>query len=228
VKEVLADTGYSSGASYKFLEANTITAYIPAIGGYKPEKEGFTYNEAEDFYTCTQGKKLSFRSIRKDKDRKTSTKRYRTLVVDCRDCPLSKQCCKNVNYKEVSHSVDKPYYDKAYTLLNTRKGKQKMRLRKSTVEPVWGTLLHFRRMKKVYTIGNDLANKQLLMAAAAYNLKKFMNFNPTKNIKVAAMAIKNRVVKSVSTDLNNILLFFDRIIFGGNYKTQKCIIYQSK
>ena len=40
-----------------------------------------------------------------------------------------------------------------------------MRLRAST-EPVWGTLLHFRRLKKVYAKGNDLANKQVLMAAA--------------------------------------------------------------
>ncbi len=220
VEEVLADTGYSSGTSYKFLADHNIAAYIPTIGGYKPEKEGFTYNQEEDFYVCTQGKKLSFRSIKKEKGRKTSTIRYRTLIADCRDCPLKKQCCKNMNYKEVSHSADKSYYDKAYTLLGTCEGKQKMRLRKLTVEPVWGTLLHFQRMKKVYTKGNDLANKQLLMATAAYNLKKFMNFNSTKNIKIAVMAMKNSAAKSVSTCLNKILLILNQILFDRAYKMQ--------
>ncbi|MDR2999806.1 MAG: hypothetical protein LBU89_00960 [Fibromonadaceae bacterium] len=46
----------------------------------------------------------------------------------------------------------------------------------ATVEPVWGTLLNFMRMKKVHTIGNALANKQILMAAATYNLKKLILF----------------------------------------------------
>ncbi|MCL2683523.1 MAG: IS1182 family transposase [Bacteroidales bacterium] len=204
VDEVLADAGYSSGASYSFLEENNITAYIPVHGGYKPEKTGFMYNENEDFYTCTQGVKLPFKSIKKEKNRKTQTKEYRAMKTDCKYCLLKKQCCKNSNYGQVSHSIDKPYYDKAYTLLNTRKGRQKMRLRKSTVEPVWGTLLHFRGMKKVYTKGNALATKQLLMAAAAYNLKKLLGFNC---VKIAVMTIRNIVDKPISTWRTQFLLF---------------------
>jgi len=49
VEEVLADTAYSSGVSYKFLEEQGITAYIPTISGYKSEKVGFTYNKEEDY-----------------------------------------------------------------------------------------------------------------------------------------------------------------------------------
>jgi hypothetical protein len=171
VEEVLADTGYSSGESYKFLEAHDITAFIPAHGSYSAEKEGFTYNEEGDCYTCSQGTKLPFKRIKTHSDRLTSSKVYQSTTADCRNCPLKLKCCKKGSYKELTHSIDKPYYDKAYQLLNTQQGKRKMRIRGKTVEPVWGTLLHYRRMKKVYTIGNDLANKQLLMAAAVYNLK---------------------------------------------------------
>ena len=53
-----------------------------------------------------------------------------------------------MNYQRLWDSVDRPYYEKTYKRINTRKGKHKMRLRGSTVEPVWGTLLHYRRMKK--------------------------------------------------------------------------------
>jgi hypothetical protein len=79
-----------------------------------------------------------------------------------------------------------------------------MRLRASTVEPVWRTLLDFRRLRKGYTKGNDLANKQVLMAAAAYNLKKLMGF---KCIKLAAKALKNTAKNLNIIILNQILLF---------------------
>jgi hypothetical protein len=100
-------------------------------------------------------------------------------------------------------------------LLNTQQGKRKMRMRKAIVEPVWGTLLHFRRLKKVYTKGNDLANKQVLMAAAAYNLKKLMGFETIKSVA--------NVIKIASTDLkltifNKISLCYDFILFYSNYK----------
>jgi hypothetical protein len=38
IEEVLADTGYSSGESYQFLEKNDITAYIPPAGQYSIDK----------------------------------------------------------------------------------------------------------------------------------------------------------------------------------------------
>jgi hypothetical protein len=225
IEEVLADTGYSSGTSYDYLEKQNITAYIPPHGSYQPEKEGFIYNKEEDCYVCSQGKKLIFKGIYKAKNRTTSNKEYRTTAADCRDCPFKARCCKNKNYKQVSHSADKEHYDKAYKLLNTRSGKRKMRLRSKTVEPVWGTLLHFRGLKKVYTKGNDLANKQVLMAAAAYNLKKLMGF---KTIKSAANTIKIAAADLKTTVFDKIMLFCEFILFSLNDKKLKTNIAVTK
>ena len=219
VDEVLADTGYSSGLSYDYLEKQNITAYIPPIGGYKPEKERLTFNEEENCYTCSQGVKLLFKGIKQESGRKTFSKEYRSRAADCRNCPLKAQCCKKSRYKEVSHSLSKPYYDKAYKLLNTRKGKQKMRLRSKTVEPVWGTLLYFRGLKKIYTKGNDLANKQVLMAATAYNLKKLMIYSNIKPVANALNALKNIAVNIKSNVLTLILLFFSSILFILSFMT---------
>jgi transposase len=202
VEEVLADTNYSSGETYQFLEDTNITAYIPPHGQYHAEKEGFTYNEDGDFYSCSQGTKLPFKRIRQEHNRQTFSKEYRTTTADCKHCPQKEKCCKKMNYKSLKHSIDKPYYDKAYLLMNTQKGKRKMRLRAATVEPVWGTLLHFRKLKKVYTLGQDLANKQILMAAAAYNLKKLIYFKMLKN---TANELKNSVMSLKSVILNDIL-----------------------
>ena len=224
ITEVLADTNYSSGETYRFLEDKNITAYIPTHGSYQPEKVGFIYDEQDDSYTCSQGVKLPFKGLDTDRSRATLSKQYRSASADCKHCPLKEQCCKKTRYKQLKHSIDKAHYDKAYKLLNTRQGKQKMRLRKSTVEPVWGTLLYFRGMKKVYTKGNDLANKQLLMAAAAYNLKKLISIN---TIKIVANMIKNTVAELKTTVLNQILLFLENIICELNYKTLKHTLCRS-
>lgn len=187
VDEVLADAGYSSGSSLKYLEEAGIRAYIPAHGAYKPEREGFIYNKEGDFYLCPQGNKLLFTGIKRDNLRKTTARDYHTRVEDCRDCSLKNSCANKRGIKTITDSADKPYYDRTYKRTNTAKGKQMIRLRSSTVEPVLGTLLNFRRMKRVYTRGIGLAGKHVLLAATAYNLKKMMAYKTIKT-KVDAMA----------------------------------------
>jgi hypothetical protein len=51
-------------------------------------------------------------------------------------------------------------------------------LRQSTVEPVFGSLINFYAMRKVNTRSIDSAHKCMLMAAIAYNLKKYMKYSP--------------------------------------------------
>ena len=219
VEEVLADTNYSSGESYAFLEDNSITAYIPPHGAYNPEREGFVYNEQEDCYTCSQGVKLCFKGIKKEKSRTTLTKRYRSTVADCKNCPLRETCCKKMKYKQIEHTADKAHYDRAYQLINPRRGKRMRRLRQSTVEPVWGTLLYFRGLKKVYTKGNDLANKQVLLASTAYNLKKYMAF---KGIKSAASVVKYVAADLKSKTFEHFLMLYKLLGFAlRNYTLRK-------
>ena len=150
--------------------------------------------------------------------RDTFGKEYRSKRADCRHCPIKEQCCKKMKYKRITHSIDKQYYDKAYKLINSIAGRQRIRLRSATVEPVWGTLLNFRRMRKVYTKGNELANKQLLMAAMAYNLKKLMNFDRRKSV---SNALKNAISNLKIMVFNQIFLFYNFIMFGSNYKITK-------
>jgi len=46
-------------------------------------------------------------------------------------------------------------------------------------------------MRKVYTLGQELAHKQILMAAASYNLKKLMNAMFFKKADSAVCAVAN-------------------------------------
>ena len=176
VQEVLADTNYSSGEALKHLEGHNITGYIPNFGLYKDQREGFTYFPQEDCYRCSQGIVLSFKGIRKRSDSDKYVRVYRSLTADCRDCPIKHLCISKKGIKTIEDTTDKPYYERMQKRLeNGVRDKMKKR-RSATVEPVLGTLLEFTSMRKVYTKGIDLANKHVLMACTAYNLKKLLRF----------------------------------------------------
>src|SRR5690606_12648233 len=54
-----------------------------------------------------------------------------------------------------------------------------------TVEPVLGTLINFLGMRRINTRGIRNANKCMIMAAVAYNIKKLMKFNRPRPISKA-------------------------------------------
>jgi transposase len=180
IKQLIADTGYSSGEALKYIEETGIDAYIPNFGLYKYEKEGFIYNKELDRYECQRGNKaiLPFKGVRKRGDGYDYSQ-YRSSETVCKSCPLRKECCgEKTKFKKLSHSIYKDYYDRMHEKLTDKEyyAKKMFRLRSSTVEPVLGTLINFLNMKRVNTRGIDSAHKHVLMAALTYNLKKYLRF----------------------------------------------------
>jgi hypothetical protein len=214
LEQILADTGYSSGQALKYLEENDIDAYIPNFGQYKPEREGFIYNKELDQYECQRGNKaiLPLKKIKQTHGGTYQFKNYRSSESVCKTCPLCKECCgEKTKFKKIDHSIYKEYYDRMHKKLTENKAyAQRMsRLRSSTVEPVLGTLINFLNMKRVNTRGIDLANKHVLMAALAYNLKKYLKF-VTKKAKSKAIAIKVEAKTAFSTYFSAFQLIFNR------------------
>jgi hypothetical protein len=116
---------------------------------------------------------------------------YRSSAKDCKNCPLKTTCIGKSNEKKIDETIDKPLYDKMHQRLQTAKARQLKKLRSSTVEPVIGTLVNFLAMKRVNTRGIKQANKCLIMAAVAYNLKKLLKFATHKTISITkSMEIK--------------------------------------
>jgi transposase len=179
IEEVYADAGYSSGTVLKALEQNNITGYIPNFGQYKPSREGFTYDKENDRYTCSRGVYLPF------KKRITTSlgyqmKVYRSSAKDCGPCPLRSVCIGKSDFKKIDDSIDKPYYDRMHQRLQTVNREKVRQIRGSTVEPVLGTLVNYLGMRRVNTRGLQQANKCMLMAAVAYNLKKLLKWEGKK------------------------------------------------
>ncbi|MEQ8471203.1 MAG: transposase [Marinoscillum sp.] len=100
-----------------------------------------------------------------------------TRWADCRDCPFKEDCIGNKTEKRFK--VVKPHQrvPAGHRKGEQPKGQYYKRKRQATVEPVLGVLTQFMGMRKVYTKGIHNANKQFIMAAIAYNLKKYLKFD---------------------------------------------------
>ena len=109
-KNIVADAGYESEENYLFIEANSQVAYIKPANyeisktrKYKKDisrRENMEYNEAEDYYICKNGQKLTFDY---DKTSKTRSGYKRTVSIysckDCHGCPYKTDCIRGNNSK---------------------------------------------------------------------------------------------------------------------------------
>ncbi len=174
---LLADTGYSDGRNYAFLEQIGLTSYIPPHGTYKGGPKGFTYNKEQDYYTCPQGKTIPFKKVFFEKRNNTKKKEYRCSSLVCKVCPIKQQCLgKSAQEKKFSVTYYREEYQRNNKRIKSTFGRKMKHKRSSTVEPVFGTLTQFMGLRKINTIGIQQANKVMHMAAIAYNIKKYLKF----------------------------------------------------
>lgn len=203
IKEVLADGNYSSSEALRTLEYKNIEGYIPNFGQYKSSREGFEYDKEKDCYICSQGKVLEYKYIKESHGNGNKMKQYRSSTKDCSSCPLKSKCTGKSLQKTIAVTVDKELFEKMHHRLQTLKARRMKKLRSSTVEPVLGTLVNFLGMRRVYTKGLRMADKCMIMAAVAYNLKKLLKWHTNKirimineNIKGLKNAFKESIVCS--------------------------------
>lgn len=177
ITEVLADGGYSSGEAIRALIGHHIEGYIPNSGSYKHsrEEEGFYYDAENDLYTCPNGARLPFRRLAPSAKKATIWKKiYESAPDDCRNCPLKAACITKRGTKQLVDSADKHLYEQMHKKTRSIKGRKMKLLRSSTVEPVLGSLINYTGMSRINSKGIQQANKCMLMAATAYNLKKLL------------------------------------------------------
>ncbi len=160
------------------------------FGQYKPFREGFIFDEADDRYTCeAKGIHLPYKKTYQDK-KGYYKKQYRSSAKDCGHCPLRTTCIGGrADYKKIEDTVDKYLYDQMHLRLQTPYAKRMKKLRQATVEPVLGTLINFMGARRIWTRGLQSTNKFMIGAAIAYNLKKWLNYTEQKR-KTAVISLK--------------------------------------
>jgi hypothetical protein len=187
VVDVVADTNYSNGLNYALLEARGITPWIPVFGQYKPQIEGFTYEQETDCFTCPAGKKLPFKRFDVDPDGHLS-KRYNAATGDCRRCSRKPTCIPKSKSRKITRTAYDAHYRRALARQQSRPGRRMRGLRQRTVEPVFGSLLQHYGLRRVNTRGRNSAHKTMLLTAIAFNLKKLLKHQP-KQTRGLALAL---------------------------------------
>lgn len=173
----VADTGYSSGENYAFLEEMGLKSFIPAHGTYKGGPDDFVYDQEQDHYICPQGKQIPFKKVFIEKKSQTKKKEYRASKRVCIDCPIRSRCLgKSAQEKKFTVTYYREEYERNIARVNSAEGRYMKSKRQSTVEPVFGTLTQFMGLRKINTLGLDQANKVMHLSAMAYNLKKYLKF----------------------------------------------------
>lgn len=179
VTDVVADAGYSNGYNYHFLEQRDLTGWIPVFGMFKPEVTGFTYDRKADSFTCSAGKLLPVRATEYNSEGKR-LKAYWASRKDCKPCPLKSTCCPNTGSRRIVRTAYDNEYHRAYNRQHSYTGKRMKKIRQGTVEPVFGSLTQYYGLSKIAVLGIDGAHKNMVMAAIAFNIRKYMKFSTTK------------------------------------------------
>ena len=202
-QNILADTNYSSGPNYAWLEQQGLTGWIPAHGAHDPDKKDLTYEPQTDSFLCQAGHKLTPKSRRFNK-RGNVEKLYTISATICKACPLKSVCLPGKSrYKKIKTSAYHTFFRRAQQRQQTPTGILMKKLRSSRVEPVIGTLVNQYGIRKFRFRGLGANVKELFMAAAAYNLKKLMTNRPDPTRKLHAMTkgiikAQNELIKAVT------------------------------
>lgn len=185
VEELIADSKYNTLKTIEDCRQAGVTAYMPNPSGYRRHREGFTYDPATDSYRCSQGVTLPYKSQHKCRDYYNNV--YASSAKDCAGCPIRSACITGKkNYKTLTHSSGKALYDQMDDRLQTTYGRRMLGRRRGVVEPVLGNLLHHNGMRKVYSRGLQAATKHVMMAAMAFNLKKWLKYAPIPPLRKAS------------------------------------------
>ncbi len=180
-KQVFSDCGYASAAAYKELEKSPhIDAYVPTREQVhhrrRPvspfHKSRFELNT--DRLTCRCPLGHSMRIIRRGTN-KSGEPYINFIGTECPSCSSRAQCTK-ARYRNVIMYLAEPIVQKMRQKMETDAGRQAMRVRRQTVEPVFGILKEQLGFRRFHLRGLPKVNGEFALLCSAFNIRKLHGF----------------------------------------------------
>lgn len=172
---IVADRGYHSGENLRAADELDLNAFLPghsraATGRF--EQADFAYDERADEFICPAGKRLSFRREHRQQ-RGPNQRIYATSARDCRDCPRRAECLSaRAKRRELYVSAHAALARRMAERMDTDEGRWAMRLRKQTVELVFGLLKSVLGLRQFLLRGLAGARVEMTLCATGLNLRK--------------------------------------------------------
>jgi hypothetical protein len=149
IKEVAADSGYSSYDNYEYLSKNEKKGYIPdqyltqlqhqECGKF--HQENFTYDETTDTYICPEGQPLTLYKVRRTD---SPYKKWRQTIYKASNCHTcqSKLNCTKQRQRTIAREDRRGLLEEMRERLLSKEGQEKYKKRLYTTEPVFGNIKH--------------------------------------------------------------------------------------
>jgi len=185
-EQLVADSGYYTDDAVLEASQGKTDCIVPDSGTAaqlnNPQREvpeyhvsRFTYDEAQDEFTCPQGKKLPF--VRNHNRRGQMTKIYG--CADCDTCPFREQCTNHASgFRSIEVRLNHAEVRKLRDKLSTETGKAIYRKRKAIIEPIFGRWQHNWGVRRLRLRGLNGFSVELHLLAIAHNLTKLLRLEP--------------------------------------------------
>jgi transposase len=196
-RKLIGDTAYGTAEFLNWVvnEAN-IEPHVP-VWDKSAETPGqfhradFTYDPANDRYTCPNGKEL-LRSRRNYKVPRPIPKNgfinYRATNAECAACPMKEQCCPKTPAKRIIRSIHESARDVAREVRKTPAYRKTRRQRKQ-VEMLFAHMKRILKVDRLRLRGLSGAQDEFLLTATAQNLRRMAKYLGTGPPKISEMAV---------------------------------------
>lgn len=174
-----ADSGYHSAANLAALADEDTDLYMADPNMKRREsqpenapfhKDAFVYDPATDTYRCPAGQTLEFKhEVTNPEAVHYGMREYR--CKECRTCEYFGQCTKSKGGRTIHIGRLDALLRQNRERMRTDEGKQKMKQRSSTVEPVFGIIREQQGLTRFLRRGLDNVTAEWHLLCATYNLR---------------------------------------------------------
>lgn len=183
---LLADTGYGNEDQLKELIDNqkmNVVVPMQERNNQKKlkEKEGisFKYNEEEDCFYCSEGKKLK-KTHNCVKDGNKYYKKYQGK--ECEGCSKKSKCTKSKIGRIISKRIDDQFITNYKAFLESKENKDLIKKRKTIVEHHHGTIKNWMGQIPIKLRGKEKVQIEIDLISTAYNFKRLINIEPFEKL----------------------------------------------
>ncbi len=184
--EACADSGYGSEENYRFMEENSVEAYVKYNYFHKEQTRSFKnnpfrienlyYNAEEDYYVCPMGQHMTRVGTRHDKSGSGYVAELAIYRAQrCEGCPLRGSCYKGeypAREIRANHRLNE-YKRRARERLTSERGLEHRSKRPIEPEAVFGQMKFNMAYRRFRHFGKDKVTMDFAFFAIAFNIKKW-------------------------------------------------------
>ena len=184
--EACADSGYGSEENYRFMEENSVEAYVKYNYFHKEQKRPFRndpfrienlhYNAEDDYYVCPMGQHMTRVGTRHDKSGSGYVAELAIYRAQrCQGCPLRGSCYKGeypAREIRANHRLNE-YKRRARERLTSERGLEHRSKRPIEPEAVFGQMKFNMAYRRFRHFGKDKVTMDFAFFAIAFNIKKW-------------------------------------------------------